>query len=156
MPEAPFGIASVPFGELLAAVARGLADGQEMLDYASILQAETLAGFAPRRDRTTGVTVDEEGRPSSHPALTDTRIEFAGERVPLAALGFVATFYRFVDTVIELRVDAHLRKRANGETTLQTAPVDARYQAKYQLPPAQGIRLRAAIVAVPGPELPGD
>ncbi|MGB1014840.1 MAG: hypothetical protein ACPG4T_11950 [Nannocystaceae bacterium] len=152
MTEAAIGVTTLPFGELLATVAREIAEAQINLDHASILQAEHFAGFAPRRDPHSGTMVDENDHPSDLPEIVDTRVEFGDERLALAALGFVPTFYRFVESVLDLRVDVRLQQSPDGKKTLCTAPIDARYQAKYGLPAMQGTWLRASIVAVPGPQ----
>ncbi len=141
-----------PFGSLLAALARAVAQGQATLDCQSVLQAEHFAGFAPQRDEQTGTLLDEHGHPSSLPVLVDTRIDFGGGKIPLMAAGFIPAFYSFVETVIEVRIDVRMRRRPTGAHELRGAPIDARYQARYGVQAHSAAILRASIVPVPGPD----
>src|SRR5207248_7987211 len=104
-------LASLLLGEMIYSIARAIADGQFQLDRASVRAAEFLSGQIVLRDETTGRLIDKHGQETSEPDFLDTRVYFGysydakgkcqANRLSMMELGFIPTFYQFVDTMIE-------------------------------------------------------
>ena len=104
-------VTSVPIGEMVRAMAMAVADAQFELDKTSMIAAEFMSGHRPLRDPQTGkYLLDDENRPLVESSLVQFgyTLDADGKRVPnmvsMMELGFVPTFYQFVDTVIEVKL----------------------------------------------------
>lgn len=163
-------IASAPIGELIRSMAMAVADAQFALDKSSLMVAEFMSGQHPLRDLNTGELVDGSGTPTNEPVIIDSRIAFGsdiveGKRVPrlvsMMELGFVPTFYQFVDTVIEVKLALRLHKTSNTATntagnrsapiTVTSTPVDGTYVASYGFHAELASVFRTKLVPVPPP-----
>jgi hypothetical protein len=166
-------IASVPIGELIRTMAMAVAEAQFELDKSSLMVAEFMSGQQPLRDLDTGRLVDQSGAPASEPVLVDSRIQFGhdlvdGKRVPrlvsMMELGFVPTFYQFVDTVIEVRLALRLNKASgpvdpaggglpgrSSAVVLSSTPVDGAYAATYGFQVEMASVFKTKLVPIPPP-----
>ena len=181
-------LSSIPFGDLIHSVAAAIADGQFQLDKSSMRVAEFLGGNALLRDIDTGQLLAPDGAVSREPHSVDTRIYFGytydaatGKRqanlVSMMELGFVPTFYQFVDTVIELKIAVRLQRssvsdsvtsaindggpssvapakgrvRKGDRAVVRATPVDARYSSTYNYAADLTSKLKTKLVAVPPP-----
>lgn len=112
---------NAPLGDIIRDVALAIADAQTALDAASMRTAEFMSGRVMRRDPDTGELVEEvdaQGRPTGVPAIDSSEVIFGhdiddeGQRVPqlrsMMELGFVPTFYQFVDTTITMNLSVRL------------------------------------------------
>jgi hypothetical protein len=160
------------------------------MDKASLRAAEFMSGQMPLRDLDTGQLLTPEGHSSDIPALVDTRVHFGyvyddqgqrqANRLSMMELGFVPTFYQFVDTVIDMKLIVRLHRqsadsgvlpgtpttdaRAGGKaagrshppktrTVITTAPVDARYSSSYNFSAEMTSRVKTKLVPVPPPSI---
>lgn len=176
-------LASLPLGEMIYSIARAIADGQFHLDKSSVRAAEYLSGRVLLRDENTGRLVDRAGRETKTPNFVDTLVYFgysydaSGQRranqLSMMELGFVPTFYQFVDTLIEVKVALQLKKegmvagaQGNGvvlpgsgapvgeaRTVINTTPVDARYASSYNYSAEMACKLTTKLVPVPPPAI---
>jgi len=163
-------IASAPLGDIIRSMAMAVADAQFALDKSSLMAAEFMSGKHPLRDLDTGKLVDASGTPTEEPVLIDSRIAFGhdvvdGKRVPrlvsMMELGFVPTFYQFVDTVIEVKLALRIHKTNstnNAENAGRSAPivvtstpVDGTYAASYNFHAEMASVFRTKLVPVPPP-----
>lgn len=166
-------VASVPIGELIRTMAMAVADAQFELDKSSLMVAELMSGQRPLRDLDTGQLVDESGAPASEPVLVDSRIQFGhdyvdGKRVPrlvsMMELGFVPTFYQFVDTVIEVKLALKLNSSSatadpaagglpgrSSQVILSSTPVDGAYAASYGFNLEMASVFKTKLVPIPPP-----
>lgn len=166
-------IASAPIGELIRSMAMAVADAQFELDKSSLMVAEFMSGQRPLRDADTGQLVDQSGTPTSEPVLVDSRIQFGydyvdGKRVPRLAsmmeLGFVPTFYQFVDTVIEVKLALRLNKASapstaaggvlpsrSSQLVVSSTPVDGAYAATYGYNLEMASVFKTKLVPIPPP-----
>ena len=103
-------VTSVPIGDMVRAMALAVADAQFELDKSSMLAAEFMSGRRPLRDGQGQYLLDDQGRPLVEESLVQFGyvVDSDGKRVPnmvsMLELGFVPTFYQFVDTVIEIKL----------------------------------------------------
>lgn len=125
---------SVTVGELLSSFARSLADAQRKLDIASTRRARDLLS--------TRVAIGVRTNPDG----TTTPWESS-----MLELGFVPTFYQFVETVFEVAITARVTRGAKGSPALAIAPLDASTSQTFRLDASVGSRLRVSIVPVPPP-----
>jgi hypothetical protein len=105
---------NLPVGDLIRSVALGIAEAQFQLDKASMTVAELMSGQRLLRDLDTGKLITPDGEPTDLPVVIDSRIYFGyhydergrrvADRLSMMELGFVPTFYQFVDTTIELKL----------------------------------------------------
>lgn len=166
-------LASAPIGELIRSMAMAVADAQFELDKSSLMVAEFMSGQRPLRDADTGQLVDQSGTPTGDPVLVDSRIQFGydyvdGRRIPrlvsMMELGFVPTFYQFVDTVIEVKLALRLNKAnapsaASGgalpgrasQLIVSSTPVDAAYAASYGYNLELASVFKTKLVPIPPP-----
>ncbi|WP_045226920.1 LamG domain-containing protein [Methyloterricola oryzae] len=175
-------LSGAPLGDVIRAVAVAVADGQFQLDQASMRAAEFMSGHVLRRDET--------GQPLAHadPPTFDTLVEFGyrydengdahPNRLSLMELGFVPTFYQFVDTVIDVKLTLRLQRqsieadavsevwnspdqprseiggRAPGsrsKTLITATTVDARYASSYNFRADMTSRVSTKLVPIPPP-----
>lgn len=177
-------IPSVPIGEMVRSMALAVAEAQFELDKSSLMVAEFMSGHAALRSRETGQLVDGEGKPAKEPVVVDSRIQFGhtfvdGKRVPnkvsMLELGFVPTFYQFVDTVIEVKIALKVHKLeqkidpgtgrviggeaenrpaafgAVGGITVASTPIDAAYASSYGFSLDLASVFKTKLVCVPPP-----
>lgn len=175
-------LTSVPIGEMVRSMAMAIADAQFELDKASLIMAEFMSGHRPLRDPASGnFLLDQAGKPIFDKSLVQfgyTRDE-NGDPVPnwvsMMELGFVPTFYQFVDTVIEVKMALRINQvtapidpatgdvvagstggwdagavRSNGVTVLST-PVDAGYAAAYNFNLEMSSVFKTKLACVPPP-----
>lgn len=126
--------AELPFGEFLGALCRELAQGQRALDQSAIATSIALA-----RQR---IPVGALGRGLG----VDPGADAGG--ASLIELGLFPTFYQFVETVLDVRLELRLGARGSGVTS---RPIGPAYQATYGYQAAVASSLRARIVPVPPP-----
>ena len=183
-------LSGAPLADLIHAVALAVADGQFQMDKASLRSAEFMSGWMPRRDLDTGQLLTPEGQPADMASYVNTQVAFGyhydqnGERVAnslsMMELGFVPTFYQFVDTVIDMKLTLRLHRqgadsggvegtsttteqRAAGKaagrsagkakTVVTTRPVDARYASSYNFHAEMVSRVKTKLVPIPPPPL---
>lgn len=105
---------NVPMGEMISSMALAIADAQWSLDKASMVVTELMSGQRLLRDMDSGKLTDGDGHATGTPTVIDSRVFFGydyddkGKRVAakvsMMELGFVPTFYQFVDTIIEVKI----------------------------------------------------
>lgn len=173
-------LSGAPLADLIHAVALAVADGQFQMDKASLRGAEFMSGAALLRDLDTGQLLTPEGQPSDMPRLLDTRVHFGygyddqgkrvASRLSMMELGFVPTFYQFVDTVIDMKLTLRLHRehaesgglqgtaatdsrspRSKAKTVITTTPVDARYSSSYNFSAKMTSKVKTKLVPVPPP-----
>lgn len=166
-----------PLGDIIRDVALAIADSQIELDAAAVRTAEYMSGRVVLRDPDTGALVDEQGEPTDVPTVASSEVIFghdvdaAGRRVPrlvsMMELGFVPTFYQFVDTTIEIRLSVRLtgagsqrhRYGSNGttwgrherSTAVHATTVDAGFASAYQYSAEMATKVSTKIVPIPPP-----
>lgn len=177
-------IPSVPIGEMVRSMALAVAEAQFELDKSSLMVAEFMSGHAALRSRETGQLIDGEGNPTKEPVVVDSRVQFGhtfveGKRVvnkvSMLELGFVPTFYQFVDTVIEVKIALKVHKfeqkidpgsgRAIGNEAsnrpaafgnaggfmVSSTPIDATYASSYGFSLDLASVFKTKLVCVPPP-----
>lgn len=181
-------LSGAPLADLIHTVALAVADGQFQMDKTSLRAAEFMSGQMPLRDLDSGQFLTPEGHSSDIPTLVDTRVLFGyryddqgqrqANRLSMMELGFVPTFYQFVDTVIDMKLTLRLHRqsadsgalqgtpttdqRAGGnaagrsrqaktKTVITTSPVDARYSSSYDFSAEMTSRVKTKLVPVPPP-----
>ncbi len=166
-------VGSIPIADLIRSMAMAVADAQFELDKSSLMVAEFMSGKRPLRDPSTGEFVGEDGKPTTEAVLIDSRIQFGydivdGKRVPrlvsMMELGFVPTFYQFVDTAIEVKLALKLNKvsqpidprtgraSSGGEQVIvSSTPIDGAYAAGYGFKLEFASVFRTKLVPVPPP-----
>ncbi|WP_144394093.1 hypothetical protein [Pleionea sediminis] len=135
---------SLPVSQLLFQTVSGIAEAQAALDASSVTSTEMMSGKL----------FDEKGQ------VLDTRIPIAigfeeGKRkqefYSLFELGFVPTFYQFVETVIELKVSMRLRDAEEEMGILETTPIDATYINRYNFNMRGASVINVKVKPVPPP-----
>lgn len=166
-----------PLGDIIRDVALSIADAQRGLDEASTRTAEFMSGRVVLRDPDSGAMVDAAGNPTPTPVVASSEVVFGhavnadGERVPrlvsMMELGFVPTFYQFVDTTIEMKLSVrltgsgHSARRfsaagtaiAHGERTLSlhASTVDAGFASAYGYSADLATTVSTKLVPIPPP-----
>ncbi|NUM46518.1 MAG: hypothetical protein HUU38_17580 [Anaerolineales bacterium] len=154
-------LSDVPVGDMVQAMAAGIAQAQFELDMMSTRIAEMLAG-----------AYQDEENPGK---LIDARVDFGGEQLSLMELGFTPTFYQFIETVIEVKVSVSTSRESSSErtessstttsetkrrgflglggstTTTRTSSVSARYASRFQYSAEGASLIRTKLVPVPPP-----
>ena len=164
-------------GDIIRDVALSIADAQMGLDAASTRNAEFMSGRVVLRDQETGELEDAEGNPTNTPTVVSSQVMFGhdinseGERIPrlvsMMELGFVPTFYQFVDTMIEIKLSLrltgtggnHSRVSQQGNTWGQSArslsihasTVDAGFASSYGYSADMATTVTTKIVPIPPP-----
>jgi hypothetical protein len=164
---------------VIHAVAMAVAQGQFQLDQASLHAAEYMSGQMLLRDMESGQLLTRAGEPAGVPTVVDTRVLFGtlidddGHRVPnrlsMMELGFVPSFYQFVETVVDVKLTVRLRRqetetrvpdataaepamgRRRPRTVITATPVDARYSGTYNFSADMTSTVRTKLVPVPPP-----
>jgi hypothetical protein len=161
-------LAEIPFGELLTALGRGVAEAQFALDHMSSLIALTMSGRYQLATDAAGATVL---------VARDNRFLFGGEELSLLELGFTPTFYQFVDTILEIKVsisitleqsisEEHRQTTSEGRrwteggflgiggtqrTTSNTTTVSSQFAARFQYSTEGASLVRTKLTPVPPP-----
>lgn len=163
-------LGSVPVGELIRSMAMAIADAQFELDKSALRVSEFMSGQRLLRPEELPA-----GSAATSPQLVDTRVYFGygfdqhGQRVPqkvsMMELGFVPTFYQFVDTVIEVKLALKLQRSGQTESqgpgsaapgsrfVLAATPVDASYASTYSFSADMAAVFRTKLVPIPPPAL---
>ena len=135
---------NVPMGDMIRSIALAIADAQWALDKSSMVVTELMSGQRLLRDLETGELMDAAGRRTGTPTIVDSRIYFGyvyddnGNRVPtkmsMMELGFVPTFYQFVDTIIEVKISITIQAsvEATNSQAQNTTDVANRTAYTYQ------------------------
>ena len=92
---------NTPFPEMVRAMGIGIAEAQYELDLVSLKIARMMAGYMPDPEPREGETAPAPSGPPERTVLVKLG---DGQEYSLLELGFVPTFYQFVDTLIELKL----------------------------------------------------
>ena len=132
---------NVPMGDMIRSMALAIADAQWALDKASMVVTELMSGVRLLRDLETGELMDAAGKRTGTPTTIDSRIFFGyvynekGERIPtkmsMMELGFVPTFYQFVDTIIEVKISITINATTEAMSSAAQARTDVENRAAY-------------------------
>lgn len=169
---------NVPMGDMISQMALSIAEAQLALDESGIRQAELMSGRVVLRGENGGF-IDENGDPSLTPVFVDSMVsfgyhkngdEYTAEKVSMMELGFTPTFYQFIDTVIEVKIEIKMtegdednvgvksnsrvrgpRYRRSYGTSVRT--VDARYSSKYSYSAEGSSLIRTKLAPVPPPAI---
>jgi len=141
---------NAPFPEMIKSLGVGIAEAQFELDKVSMRITKFMAGL--KADGT------EDSGPDS---VNLIQLVEGGEKYSLLGLGFTPTFYQFVDTVIELKIDISMRtETSSGEISgsgkvgfLSASAVGARYSQKYQYSAEGSSLMRTKLVTIPSPPI---
>jgi hypothetical protein len=158
-------LAEVPFGDLIANIAQGIADGQRALDLTSI---QTLIALAQTQvDVIPEITEVLSADPYSVPVSGHSPIEVTGVRVEASAsepvqmsalqAGILPTFYQFTEATIELKLSLQMREadqtQSDGSTARVLVPfgshVNFRTQSTFGYTAAAASTINVTIRPVP-------
>ncbi len=169
-------LGDVPIGDMVQALAIGIAEAQFQLDRASARLAEMMSGTYQLRSDLDSVLDDVP----ENDGLIDTRIWFNGEKLSMLELGFTPTFYQFVDTTLEVKVSVSVTRETTSETTSEststhtkkkkhgffgsggsttstrTTTVSARFAQRFQYSAEGASVIRTKMVPVPPPAILED
>lgn len=161
---------NTPFPEMVRLLGIGIAEAQYELDLVSLKIARMMAGYLPDPE-------PESGEPV--PTLPDSPERTMlvklgdGHEYSLLELGFVPTFYQFVDTLIELKLSISVSRESNYSTTsfnansqvkgkvgffsasaaMSVSAVSASFSSKYQYSSEGSSLMRTKLVPVPAPAI---
>lgn len=159
---------NTPFPEMVKMLGTGIAEAQYELDLVSLKIARMMAGYLPDPE-------PEPGQPAATPPADPPRTMLVklgdGNSYSLLELGFVPTFYQFVDTLIELKLSISMTRESNYSTTsfnansnvkgklgffsasasVSVSAVSASFSAKYQYSAEGSSLMRTKLVPVPAP-----
>ena len=117
-------ISEIPFGDMIAGVAKGIAEGQRQLDLSSIQTlielSQTIVPIIPEVSEVITpfpFEVDVSGQPSV--TVTGARVNAsAAEPVAMTALqaGITPTFYQFTEATIALKLSMQIRQVDQTDT----------------------------------------
>ena len=144
---------NTPFPEMVRTLGIGIAEAQYELDLVSLKIARMMAGYAPDPE-------PEDGEPAPAPTTPPE-------------LGFVPTFYQFVDTLIELKLSISMSRETNfkrsstnvnasvsgkvgffsASAKMSVSSVSASYSSKYQYSAEGSSLMRTKLVPVPAPAI---
>lgn len=167
---------NVPMGEMIRQMALAIAEAQIELDESSMYVAEMMSGQVVVRDDNDEPVEDDT---SGDVTTIDTRVFFgrekddAGKLVPVQVsmleLGFVPTFYQFIDTIIEVKISITISREREKEVTkkgskitiskgrrgyrITSTPVNATYSSKYSYSAEGSSLLRTKMAPVPPPSI---
>lgn len=149
-------LASVPFDEMIIAMGTAIAEAQFELDRLSARNLIMMSGL----DK-------------------NDKVDFNGQQLSLLELGFVPTFYQFVDTLIEVKMvvkmsqtreSSRATSQSSSKVTLRrksgwfssssktsisasTTTVDAKYSSKYNFSAEGSSLMRTKLVPIPPPAI---
>jgi hypothetical protein len=145
----------VPFPEMIKAMATGIVEAQFALDMMSLKIAKLMSGGENNADLVT----------------------FDKKKYSLLELGFMPTFYQFVDTIIEVKMSISMSSEEStarstvdvdseagfeagmgflsvrGKASLSVSTVSASFASKYQYSAEGSSLMRTKLVPVPPPAL---
>lgn len=141
---------NAPFPEIVRDLGVGIAEAQYALDQVALKITRLMAGF--RLDQNGQIVADETQL---------VKLSEDGEAVSLLALGFTPTFYQYVDTLIELKMDVSMTRErtfsleaaAKVRSFTAVAAVNAKYQQKYQYQASGSSSMKTKLVTVPAPAI---
>ncbi|MEM7667998.1 MAG: hypothetical protein AAF317_02465 [Pseudomonadota bacterium] len=162
---------NTPFPEMVRLLGIGIAEAQYELDLVSLKIARMMAGYAPDPEPEPGQ--DPPAVPPGEPERTILVKLGDGNEYSLLELGFVPTFYQFVDTLIELKLSISASRETNirrSSTTvnasvrgkvgffsasakMRVSSVSASYAAKYQYSAEGSSLMRTKLVPLPAPAI---
>lgn len=161
---------NTPFPEMVRMLGTGIAEAQYELDLVSLKIARMMAGYEPDPEL-------DPGQPApTNPAAPERTVLVKlgdGNEYSLLELGFVPTFYQFVDTLIELKLSISMSRESNYSRTsvnvnsnvkgkvgffsasasMNVSAVSASFSAKYQYSAEGSSLLRTKLVPVPAPAI---
>jgi hypothetical protein len=161
---------NTPFPEMVRLLGTGIAEAQYELDLVSLKIARMMAGYLPDPE-------PEPGQPAPAPPANPERTILVklgdGKEYSLLELGFVPTFYQFVDTLIELKLSISMSRESNYSTTsfnanssvqgkvgffsasasMSVSAVSASFSSKYQYSAEGSSLMRTKLVPVPAPAI---
>lgn len=157
---------NTPFPDLVKTLGKGIAEAQFELDLVSLQIARLMAGYGPETDNGSSAASSER---TMLVKLGD------GNEYSLLELGFVPTFYQFVDTLIELKLSISMVRETNEERSstdvnasvsgsvsvlkrsasakMSVSTVSASYSSKYQYSAEGSSLMRTKLVPVPAPAI---
>ncbi|MCV6585265.1 MAG: hypothetical protein OIF47_07005 [Marinibacterium sp.] len=160
---------NTPFPEMVRLLGLGIAEAQYELDLVSLKIARMMAGYMPDPED------DDDGAPSASTSPDRTLLVRLGDGqdYSLLELGFVPTFYQFVDTLIELKLSISASRESTSKRSsttvnasvkgkvgffsasakMRVSSVSASYAAKYQYSAEGSSLLRTKLVPVPPPAI---
>ncbi len=169
---------NVPMGDMITQMAMSIAEAQLALDESGIRQAELMSGRTVLRDEN-GNLVKEDGTASDKPVAVESFVYFGhhrdgeenlvDERVSMMELGFTPTFYQFIDTIIEVKIEITMTETDDSSKTergyrrsftrfgggrrftARVTPVNATHSSKYSYNVEGASLLRTKLVPVPPP-----
>ncbi|WP_199724546.1 MULTISPECIES: hypothetical protein [unclassified Corallococcus] len=102
---------NVPFGEMVRNLGNAIADAQYALDSSSLKIAQLMAGYR----------IDDSGN-----AVRDGAgfVKLGTTEYPLLLLGFTPTFYQFVETIIEVKMEISMHESTDDSTQTRDRKVD--------------------------------
>ena len=161
---------NTPFPEMVRLLGTGIAEAQYELDLVSLKIARMMAGYLPDPE-------PEPGEPAATLPTSPDRTMLVklgdGNEYSLLELGFVPTFYQFVDTLIELKLSISVSRESNYSTTsfnansqvkgkvgffsasasMSVSAVSASFSSKYQYSSEGSSLMRTKLVPVPAPAI---
>ena len=161
---------NTPFPEMVRLLGVGIAEAQYELDLVSLKIARMMAGYAPDPEPEDG----SDPPPSSDPPERTLLVRVGdGNEYSLLELGFVPTFYQFVDTLIELKLSLSMSRETNvnrssttvnasvrgsvgffsATASMRVSSVSASYSSKYQYSAEGSSLMRTKLVPVPAPAI---
>ena len=172
---------NVPMVEMIRSMAFAIADAQVELDRASMAVTQMMSGQMPELDANGAQVKDTTGAPK----WVDTKVPFTvpkkktdgtlvleQDKLSMMELGFSPTFYQFVDTIIEVRIDITITSGSSyknsyknqgtrvgfggGGFAVNTSQVNASYASKYSHSAEGSSFLRTKLVPVPPPSILED
>lgn len=137
---------ALPFAEVVAQLAIGIAEAQRRLDQNAVNQLLDVV-------RSLG---EAAGDSSDAPDQAERREALVGLLERLGKAGLLPTFYRFIDTEVEVRMAISTSKESSlgvsGGLKLSAVTVDASYSQKYSYKAEGSSVLRTKIVPVAPPD----
>lgn len=160
---------NVPFPAMIRSMGLAIAEAQYELDIVSMKIARLMAGFEPEKEDDESGTGFDSGRNN----LVQIGPSEENDRYSLLELGFIPTFYQFVDTLIEVKISISMSQedssqRSSKQTSVsvsgkvgffsasakaKVSTVSASYSSKYQYSAEGSSILRTKLVTVPAPAI---
>jgi hypothetical protein len=157
-------LAEVPFGDFLANVAQGIADGQRALDLTSVQTlislSQVIVDVIPEVTEVITPAVTQVPVSGQNPVnVTGARVESTfAQPVRMNALqaGILPTFYQFTEATIQLKMSVQMREEfnANGDRTgirAYSSSVNFRTKNTFSYNVEASSSVTAVIKPVPAP-----
>ena len=140
-------LTNIPFGELVQKLGLAIAEAQFELDRTSVRIAQLMAGF----------TEDANGEmQTDNQTLIALSTDPSDRKYSLLELGFVPTFYQFVDTIIEVKISITVSQtwqRFWTKQPVKSSVVNAKFASKYQYSAEGSSLIRTKLATVPPPAI---